>query len=62
MILLASPVIHIIMGMLSRIKQAIFNPTFCRSDLFVTGIPVNWFLLGICPSTLATSISRRLKS
>lgn len=38
LILLASSVTHIIVGMLSCMKQASFNPTSCRSDLLASDL------------------------
>lgn len=38
LMLLASSVIHIIVGMLSCIKQASFNPTSYRSDLLMSDL------------------------
>jgi len=38
LMLLASSVTHIIMGMLSCIKQASFNLTSCRSDLLTSDL------------------------
>lgn len=36
LMLLASSVTHIIVGMLSYIKQASFSPAFCKPDLSVS--------------------------